>query len=292
MKRRRSRRPTGTVTVRLARWAGLLVLALILPGSLGALEESDRWTESWTVSNPAAETLVLDTIEGSIRVRGVGGNEIRLVIEKRLRAPTREEMEEIETMMPLRIDSRRSTIEVVVDAPWRDESGWRGDRHWDNPGSLRYDFTAEVPRDLGVVLKTVNAGEIRMEGVRGSFEVRNVNGGIWLEGLGAAGSAKAVNGPLVAAFSRSPEAACEFATVNGGIEVTFPGDFGADLYVETLNGEVYTELDYELGVMRSSSSERGGRQMRRLSRVVRLNGGGPELRFRTVNGDVEIRKGS
>ncbi|MDX1631550.1 MAG: hypothetical protein R3234_06805 [Thermoanaerobaculia bacterium] len=174
-----------------------LILALALPGVSIALVESDRWTESWRAVDPEDETLVLDTIEGSIRVRGVESNEIRLVIEKRLEAPTRAEMEEIESMMPLRIDRRPGVIEVLVDAPWRDEgNGWHGDRHWSNPGSLRYDFTAEIPREMAVVLKTVNDGEIRTEDVRGSFEVRNVNGGLRLQGLGAAGSAKTVNGDV------------------------------------------------------------------------------------------------
>ena len=280
-----------TRTTRFLRALAMLGLALGTAGTLSALEERDRTTESWTVSDPASETLILDNIEGSIRVRGVDGNEVRLVIEKRLEAPSREEMAEIEAKMPLRIDRRPGTIEVFVDSPWRDRNGWR-ESHWKNPGTLRYDFTAEVPRELSVRLKTVNDGEIRVEGVRGTFEVRNVNGGIALDGLASAGSAKTVNGPLTARFVRSPGEACEFSTVNGEIDVTFPPDFGADLHVETLNGDVFTEFAYELGALRSTSSESRNRQMRKLSRVVRLNGGGPDLRFHTVNGDVEIRKGS
>ena len=40
-----------------------------------------------------------------------------------------------------------------------------------------------MPRDAAVELKTVNDGEIVVDGVRGDFDVRNVNGAVRLSGL-------------------------------------------------------------------------------------------------------------
>ena len=263
---------------------------LLAPLAVSALESTDRRMETWTLDDPSAETLVLDDVEGSIRVTGVAGNQVRLVIDKRVEARTRADLEEIERQMPLLVERRPGRIEVVVDAPWRGERGDRKGRHWRNPGRLRYDFTAEIPRDMAVVLRTVNEGEIRMEGVRGSFEVRNVNGGVHLRGLASAGSARTVNGPLTAYFDRAPSTDCDFSSVNGAVDLSFPPDFGADVRVKTLNGEVYTDFDYALSAFTESGEDRRGRRMRRLSRTLRIGGGGPVLSLETVNGDVEIRK--
>lgn len=273
--------------------AAVLGTLLVLPSAVGALEESDHRTERWVVTDPRSATLVLDGIEGSIRVTGVEGNEVRLTIDKRVEARTREEMAEIEREMPLLIERRADRIEVVVDSPWRsDDGGWRG-RRWENPGRLRYDFTAEVPREMAVVLKTVNEGDIRMEGVHGPFDVRNVNGGVDLRGLGSAGAARTVNGDLHAHFDRAPAEDCEFSNVNGVVDLAFPRGFAADIRVRTLNGEVYTDFDYELSTFAAASDRRHGRPRHRLSRTIRIGGGGgPMLSLETVNGDVEIRKNS
>jgi len=69
-----------------------------------------------------------------------------------------------------------------------------------------------------------------------------------------------------------------FKTVNGGITLTLPGAFDADLSAETLNGSITTDFPVTMG---------GGEVSRR-----RLNGrignGGRELNLKTVNGSIKL----
>ena len=145
---------------------------------------------------------------------------------------------------------------------------------------------------MTVDLRTVTEGEIRVSGVRGDFDVRNVNGGIEMDGLGGAGTVKTVNGPIVLGFAASPRSASEFVTVNGDVDVSFPSDLSADLQLKTSWGELWSDFEVSslpvLPVVRET--KRGKTVIRREGSLVRVADGGPRLSFETLNGDVLIRR--
>jgi hypothetical protein len=168
-----------------------------------------------------------------------------------------------------------------------------GCRRWDDY-IVAYDIELRVPRDAAVHAETVNGGTIVVDGVRGRFDVSNVNGAVTLSGLRSAGSATTVNGKVSATFERAPAEASEFETVNGEIEVTFPSDVSADLEFATMRGEIWT--DFEVTPLPSAleAEERagGGVLIRAERRTrVRIGAGGPMYSFETLNGDIYVREG-
>jgi len=110
---------------------------------------------------------------------------------------------------------------------------------------VTFDFTIQVPRGTRLRLCTVNGREIFVEGTSGDFELDNVNGRITMEDVRGSGSARTINGAIVASFSERPRAASEFKTINGQVVVAFPADLAADLRMKTFNGGLFTDFDVE-----------------------------------------------
>ena len=160
---------------------------------------------------------------------------------------------------------------------------------------MTYDFDLHVPADLDVALKTVNGGELRVTGVHGRFELRNVNGGVEAKDLTGAGTATTVNGPLKVSFAANPDGDSTFRTVNGDVDLTFRDGLAADLEVKTFNGETYADFPVVRLAQPAGLIERdkGTKFAYRRDREMRLRvgAGGPQLRFETINGDILLRNG-
>jgi len=102
--------------------------------------------------------------------------------------------------------------------------------------------------------------------------------------VGASGTARGttVNGSITARVGRAAwEGTLEFSTVNGGIRVILPADLDADVEARTVNGSI--DSDFPITMQ--------GRMRQREFRG-RIGKGGRKLELTTVNGSIELRKGS
>lgn len=152
-----------------------------------------------------------------------------------------------------------------------------------------------VPRRASLNLKTVNGGKISVEGVHGELELTNTNGKIVARSVQGSVVAHTTNGGIVVELERvDPGSPMSFSTLNGNVDVTLPASMKADLVIKSTHGEIYTDFDVQMKpqTARVEEERRGGRYRIQLEKDVRgsINGGGPELQFRTFNGDVYLRK--
>jgi hypothetical protein len=202
-----------------------------------------------------------------------------------------------EREVTLETTDNASTIEVFVRDPDRSTCGetWQGQRSrawWDRRRhEVAYDLTIRAPRATRVRLCTINGGDVVVDGTTGDFDVSNVNGRITMENMGGAGRATTVNGPVTVVFGAAPKSDSLFKTVNGDVAVTFPSDLKADLNMKTMHGGLFTDFDVEVVPPKPSTGERrGSRFVYRTNRftTARVGGGGPELTFETLNGDVRL----
>jgi hypothetical protein len=243
-------------------------------------------------------TVEVDNFTGSVRVRGGrAGGEVTLSVHESWAADSAEKLAAGQREMRLEITQTAGRLRLYVDGPFRSRDGHGTHFHgWEHLGyKAKFDFDLEVPADVDLVARTVNGGEVRASGINGRFEAANVNGPVTLERMGGAGTARSVNGPVEASFTRNPAASCSFATVNGRIEVTFQPDLAADLRFKTLNGKVYTDYQtsYRPLTPDPQPAERShGRYHYRSHGAIaaRVAGGGPELAFQTINGDIMVRR--
>ena len=150
-------------------------------------------------------------------------------------------------------------------------------------------------------LSAVNDGNIEVENVNGDLEVDCTNGYVKLMGISGSAVAHALNEDLTATFVKvNPQKPMSFSSLNGKIDVTFPSDVKANLYLKSDQGEIYSDFDLKVLTEDVSPSVRkednkGGKGKFRVSveKATRgtINGGGQEIQLTNFNGDIYIRKG-
>jgi DUF4097 and DUF4098 domain-containing protein YvlB len=140
------------------------------------------------------------------------------------------------------------------------------------------DFTVRVPAGVRFIGRTVNGG-VTARQLPGDAEAHTVNGGIKVEAAGHA-HGETVNGGIHASLGRADwTGSLDFKTVNGGITLELPGNAGAELKAETVNGDITS--DFPLTIQ-------GRLTKRRISATI--GSGGRQLSLTTVNGGIQIRK--
>lgn len=140
-------------------------------------------------------------------------------------------------------------------------------------------FEVHVPRGVKVDVSTVN-GPVTVDGVAAEVKATTVNGPIKAETAVGPMKATTVNGPIVARIdSLVGTGDITLTTVNGSVTAELPDRLDADLDLSTINGRFST--DYPLRVTGSVNP----RHLR-----TTLGSGGRQIRLKTVNGSVTLRR--
>lgn len=154
------------------------------------------------------------------------------------------------------------------------------------------DFRIMVPNKVRIMAEEVNwMGS-------GDYEVRNHNGEIELKTRNGDMSFVDVTGPIIASstsgdveivMSRLSQAGpTSISLVSGFVDLTMPENSKATFELSSISGEIYTNMDIQVG---SSNKEN---DMRRLGgpRKVEgtLNGGGVEVQLKSISGNIYLRK--
>ncbi len=159
------------------------------------------------------------------------------------------------------------------------------------------DLTIQVPSSANLKLGSNNEGDITVENVSGEIEVNNLNGSTHLKNVSGTVIADTLNGEVEVVLTKvTPDKPMSFSTMNGDIDVTFPADIKANVKMKTERGDVYSDFDIVLkpGLQKVEEGKREGGKFRisfEKSILGSINGGGPEFKFNTFNGDIYIRKG-
>lgn len=162
------------------------------------------------------------------------------------------------------------------------------------------DLSIMVPVRSSLILRTVNGREISVTGVEGELDVDNVNGSVSLTNVSGTVVAHALNGRVLVSFNKiNREKPMSFSSLNGDIDVTFPADLKANVTLSAQQGEVYSDFDVQLQKGGSQpkvedARGRGGKYRVQMDRSVSaaINGGGQEMKFKTVQGNIYLRKAS
>lgn len=281
-----------------------LVVAAALATSADAQRSSryevvDESTVTRTLSFAAGGGRALDVrnINGFIHVEGTSGSTVQLSIRKVIRAETKDDL--AEAQRDVQLDFRESAPRVEATVTDRTghicgEPSNNDNRRWPPVHyEVRHDFTIRMPKDAALRLCTINGGDLIVTGTQGDFDVSNVNGLIEMNGVAGSGRAHTVNGPVTVTFTANPRQASSFKTVNGNVDVTFLDGLAADFAMKTMNGGLFTDFEAQplSGATTKAGERRDGRFVYRANEFtrVRVGGGGPELTFETLNGNVRAR---
>jgi DUF4097 and DUF4098 domain-containing protein YvlB len=244
-----------------------LVLVLVVAPLFAQVE--DRSTETRTFAG--VRELVLDNVNGTVEITGDGGREVVMEVAKFIRAESNERLEAARREVKLEASESNGRLKLLVDEPFRCNcDSWDRRR---NGYHVNYDFKLRIPADA-------------------VFDVRTVNGELTMERIAGAGKAATVNGEVLVVYAKNPPGPAEFETINGNVDVSFPPGLSADLRMKTMNGGMYTDFDVSpLPVQAAAAERRNGKFVYRTEGAarVRVAGGGPEINFKTLNGNIYVR---
>jgi hypothetical protein len=260
------------------------------------LHEEETIRKSFTLSS-GTRMLDVDNVTGFIEVVGSQSDQVQLVVNKTIRAESKERMEAAKKEVKLDVTEQPDLVKLYVDGPFRcncncdcgnDCNGWHGDRGY----SVKMDFQLQVPRNIALKLKTVNSGHINVRDVTGNFSVSNVNGGIEMQNVGGgAAHARTVNGGVKVVFRENPKENSDFGSINGSIDLYFVRGLSADFRFKTFNGGVYTDFPMtSLPVQPASAETHDGKFVYRSNRYTggRIGSGGMEIKADSLNGNIRI----
>jgi len=260
--------------------AGLVAVlaAAACVGSGGAGVASAQSNEfRWRGAVAAGRTVEIKGVNGRVEAAPSSGGEVEVSASKHARRsnPSEVRVEVVEhaggvTICAVYPSSRADQPNVCAPGD--------GGRMNVQNNDVVVDFTVRLPAGVRFRGQTVN-GDVEARNLGADVDARTVNGSINVSTAGLA-TAKTVNGSITAAMGRADwSGGLEFSTVNGAIELNLPADLSAEVEAATVNGEILT--DFPLTVT-------GRYSRRRLTGTI--GGGGRELRLKTVNGSVHLRR--
>jgi len=230
--------------------------------------------------------LDVGLINGSITVTGYEGKDVIIDIQSDEDKGGKAGEDRVNGMRRL---SGGNNMDVQAD-----ENNNQVNVHGD--GRKKTTLVIKVPQnDVNLKLSTINDGNIIASNVSGELEIINVNGFIKLTNISGSVVANTVNGKVEVTFKTiDPKAAMAFSTLNGNVDVTFPASLKANVKLKSDRGDIYTDFDvvadpHKPNVTRSSKS---GMYSLKIEDWVygKIDGGGPEIMMKNMNGNIYIRK--
>jgi hypothetical protein len=170
--------------------------------------------------------------------------------------------------------------------------------HTGFPTNRPVHLTIQVPARTSLDLSVVNEGDITVDAVDGDIVANNVNGAVTLTNVSGAVVAHALNEDVKATFTRYSGKPMSFSSLNGTLDITLPADTKANIKLESDNGEVFSDFPVDMlapSVNQTVQDDRskGGKYRLKIEKSMmgRINGGGPEITFKTFNGDIKLHRG-
>lgn len=260
-----------------------LILPIIIAALLLPLQTKAQEQIAVPLTNPGEPgRLSISVIQGSVTVTGYDGDEVLISYNGNDRDDTQKVTEDglrriSNNSVGFQVSEESNEVTISGVSPMK---------------STNFEIT--VPRNFSLNLSAVN-GELLVKNVSGEMELSSVNGEITLRGVSGSALVNTVNGDITAVFDDvAANAPMAFTNLNGDIDVTFPADVQMSAKMKSEWGEVFT--DFEMNIKRAGgnpdlSTENGIYKVSVNNWIYgTVNGGGPEYLFKSMRGDIYIRK--
>jgi len=275
---------------------------------MGALLQSQEFKEIIKkelqfASTNSKNVLNVQNVNGSIAIQGYNGNTIQVEVKKTIKAKNQEYLELGKREIGISIEETDGEIFVFLDSPWTYFDLEKGRffhhenyNHRDRP-KYRYhlDFTVKVPKSTGLIVGTMNDGDIFVKDVQGHLmKANNLNGAITLENVAGRTDANALNRDINISYSTNPKEDSYYNSLNGNINVTFKDGLNADVSFKSMNGDLYTNFDTRAMkpeiMQKETKGSKGVKYKIDSKEAFRIGSGGVKLDFNLLNGDALVKK--
>lgn len=260
-----------------------LLALMVFPTSVMAQSDNDLVIP---LSNPGQPgKLKVSIIQGDIEIIGYDGQDVRISYDgddndrrDRNRSNRRGLRRISGSSVGLEATERNNEVNVSV-----------------SPTSDDADLVIRVPKNFSLNLSVINDGDIEVENVNGEHEISNLNGDVEMTDMGGSMLVNTINGDIEVEFkSIAANTPMSFTTVNGDIELALPPSAQFDFKIKTEWGDILSDFDFVVRRTEdtSKSSRRNGQYKITVNKWVSgsINGGGAEYLFKSLHGDIVIRK--
>jgi DUF4097 and DUF4098 domain-containing protein YvlB len=252
--------------------AGFSVLAQQKGGTLTCREnswyndklEGNCEVREQTLAMSGAPIAIDGRQNGGISVKGWDQGQVLVRARVQTGAPTAAEAAELAKQ--IRIET--GGAKIYANGPEH-----RKNYHWD------VSYEVFVPRRADLSLETHNGG-IAISDVNGKIDFNALNGGVVLRKVGGAVRGSTTNGGLVVELTGDhwEGETLDVRTTNGGIVLSVPENYSANLQTGTVNGGIV--VDFPVTVQGKINKEL----------AVNLGSGGATVKAMTTNGGVRVKR--
>ena len=277
---------------------------------MGQIKQSEQINETMRFTDQHEDNQVtIFNVYGSIDVEGYAGDEIEVEAVNQVYGTSQTVVDQGLKEIGLNFEQHGNRLYIYLDSPftyfdpesgelWHSDTCWRRDdcsrKHVKKDYKYQLDIKVRLPKHLSLEVSAINNGDITVSGVHGkNLNVSNINGAIDMVDVSGQTFVNAINKDINIAYSENPTADSEFESINGDLNITFAGQPNAEVVYKTMHGDFYTAYDVSMMapvVKRTSKQNKHGIHYK-LDAESRLQvgDGGPEYRFRTLNGDIKIK---
>lgn len=160
-------------------------------------------------------------------------------------------------------------------------------------------FTFWLPDKTQVIIheiRPMSPAQYGIQGLKGELDIQTLNSEFLIRDVSGPVVVKSTNGNIEIIYSRDmiADKPNSITTVNGYVDITLPASAKANLEINAINGEAFSDFDIknsEESPEKSSSIPASVRNKLHIFNLKgEINGGGVPFKISAINGDVYIRK--
>lgn len=266
------------MTKRLAWPGGVLSIVLLsiacdvkvgeqgLSFDIGGGKITDKWNRTYSLKSGGRLEIVNQN--GSIHASASTSADVEVIAVREVRASTDQAAQELLRKFEIRDEVAPDRVSIHVP------EGERGRGQGRSRITINYDV--RIPPGLDVLLRTQN-GEVRLEGLQGTFTASTTNGGITGSRLSGRIDGSTVNGGVNVSLE-SIAGDSRFSAVNGGVRMNVGPGVNAELDATVVNGGVRISDDVTFAADERTPQRVEGR----------IGSGGPRIVVHVTNGGITV----
>jgi hypothetical protein len=230
-------------------------------------------------NNPGV--LILNHFKGSIFVTGYDGNLI--IVKAKLRyhdSGERNDNLKHLSSSSIQLSATEKNNEITVKS---------------NSMVKTIDLEINVPENFSLRIQNQDNGNITAGNLSGEMDISNVNGDINLNNISGSALLNTVDGSIIVRFSKvTPNVPMAFSTMEGNVDITFPGDVNVNLKMKSEHGEIFSDFDVDIKKREQKTKKlyKTGSVKVYLEEWIygKINAGGPEILIKSFDGNIFVRK--
>lgn len=162
-----------------------------------------------------------------------------------------------------------------------------------------YKYKISIPEGMAVNLdynSPFAKNDISVDSFNGSLEIKTLNANIKIGKSSGPFTINTISGNIEVVFDKlNQNEPTSLATINGYIDITMPASDKANFEINTINGNVYNNLDVKASAKESDKAKERlayGMDVMRMkgANSYTLNGGGQKVFLKTISGNIYLRK--